>query len=87
MKYRKDLDMQSPEPQITDNSFVQFAVILVAVLGTETLRTPTGTRTEVCHIPHPPGSSGQPKLVSLHRQAQQILTKADMELPVQILST
>lgn len=87
MKYGKDLDMQSPEPQITDNSFVQFAVILVAMLGAETLQTLTWTRTEVYHIPSSPCGSGQPKLVSLHRQVQHMLTKVDMELPVQILST
>lgn len=86
MKYGKDLDMQSPEPQITDNSFVQFAVILVAMLGTETLQTLTWTQT-VCHIPSPPCSSGEPKVVSLHRQVQHVLTKVDMELPIQILST
>lgn len=87
MKYGKDLDMQSPEPQITDNSFVQFAVILVAMLATETLQTLTSTQTDVGRIPSPPCSSGQSKLVSLHRQVQHILTKVNMELPALILST
>lgn len=87
MKCGKDLDMQSPEPQITDNSFVQFAVILEAMLATETLQTLTSTQTEVSRIPSPPCSSGQSKLVSLHTQVQHILTKVNMELPVLILST
>lgn len=85
MKDGKDWDTQPPEPQVPDNSSVQCAVILVAVLGTETLQTLTRTPTEACHVPSSPrwaAQAGQPAQEVQHR-----LTKADMELPVQSLST
>lgn len=76
--------MQSPEPQITDNSFMQFAAILVATLATETLQTLTWTLTGGCHILSAPYSRAQLQLVSLHRQVQHTLTNTGMESSVQL---
>lgn len=76
--------MQSPEPQITDNSFMQFAAILVATLATETLQTLTWTLTGGCHILSAPCSRAQLQLVSLHRQVQHTLTNTGMESSVQL---